>query len=238
MLGIIVNGLAIAFGGIGGAIFGHKLPDHLIAQLNNVFGVCALGMGISSVILWENMPAVILSLIVGTSIGLIIHLGDKIGKAAYSIQKMMPGSKDVDTEAAARISLLVTACVLFCCSGSGIYGSIDAGISGNITILLSKSILDFFTAMIFACNLGMITSLISVPQFLIFSLLFLLARVIYPLTTPMMINDFKACGGLVLIATGLRIAKIKEFPVGDMIPAMLIVMPISALWSTFIVPML
>jgi len=29
---------------------------------------------------------------------------------------------------------------------------------------LSKSILDFFTAMVFACNLGAVTSLVAVPQ--------------------------------------------------------------------------
>ena len=68
--------------------------------------------------------------------------------------------------------------------------------------------------------------------------LFLLAKLIYPLTTPVMINDFKACGGFVLLATGLRIAKIKEFPIADMIPAMILVMPISAIWVNYIAPLL
>ena len=128
--------------------------------------------------------------------------------------------------------------VLFCSSGTGIYGSLDAGMTGNVTILMSKSVLDFFTAMIFACSLGIITSVIAVPQFLIFLCLFLLAKLIYPLTTPVMINDFKACGGFVLLATGLRIAKIKEFPIADMIPAMILVMPISAFWVNCVAPML
>ena len=47
-----------------------------------------------------------------------------------------------------------------------------------------------------------------------------------------------ARGGFLLIATGLRIAKIENFPVADMIPAMVLVMPLSALWTNVIVPLL
>ena len=53
------------------------------------------------------------------------------------------------------MSTLITIIVLFCASGTGIYGSIVAGMSGDHSILISKSILDLFTAAIFACNLGL-----------------------------------------------------------------------------------
>ena len=39
-----------------------------------------------------------------------------------------------------------------------------------------------------------------------------------------MINDFKACGGIVMLATGFRIARIKQFPITDMLPAMILAM--------------
>ena len=53
-----------------------------------------------------------------------------------------------------------------------------------------------------------------------------------------MIADFKACGGFLLLATGFRIAKIHDFPVADMIPAMVLVMPVSWFWVNMIVPVL
>ena len=236
MIGIIVNVLSVGLGGLVGALCGRRLPEHFRTGLNAIFGICAMGMGISSITLMENMPAVIMAVILGTSVGLLIHLGDRITAFGNSLQKAMEkkgiGGDTFD------ISLFVTAFVLFCTSGTGIYGSLDAGMTGNVTILMSKSVLDFFTAMIFACSLGLITCVITIPQFLIFSCLFLLAKLIYPLTTPVMINDFKACGGFVLLATGLRIAKIKEFPIADMIPAMILVMPISAIWVNYIAPLL
>jgi hypothetical protein len=52
-----------------------------------------------------------------------------------------------------------------------------------------------------------------------------------------MINDFKACGGFLLIATGFRMLKLKMFPTADMIPAMILVMPISFLWVNYILPL-
>ena len=132
---------------------------------------------------------------------------------------------------------LVTAIVLFCASGTGIYGSIVSGMTGEHSILLAKSIMDIATALIFACSLGIVTSFIAIPQFIIFMLLFIFANAIYPFCTESMINDFKACGGVLLIATGFRIMKVKNFPVADMIPAMVIAMPVSHLWSTYILPL-
>ena len=83
-----------------------------------------------------------------------------------------------------------------------------------------------------------VVALVAVPQFLIFLLLFLGAVLIYPLTTPAMVNDFKACGGLLMLATGFRMIKLKMFPTADMIPAMIFAMPASYLWTTYIMPLL
>ncbi len=136
------------------------------------------------------------------------------------------------------ISTLVTVIVLFCASGTGIYGSLDSGMTGDSTILISKSVLDFFTAAIFACNLGYVVSVVAIPQFIIFYILFLLAKFIYPLTTPDMILDFKACGGFLMVATGFRMINVKMFPVADMIPAMIVIMPLSWMWTNWIMPLL
>ena len=87
-------------------------------------------------------------------------------------------------------------------------------------------------------RLVLYSELKAVPQAAVFFALFFAAKAIYPLTTPTMIGDFKACGGFQLIATGCRIAKMQDFPVADMIPAMVLVMPLSALWTNYIAPLL
>ena len=226
-IGIIIDCLSVAAGGIIGSLIQDKLPESFKTQLNKVLGLSSMGMGVAAIILMEHMPAVIFALILGTSLGLLIHLGDQITKAAVDMNSLVnKGDSDAD-----RSAMMVTATVLFCASGTGIYGALTAGMSGDPSILIAKSILDLFTAMIFACTLGKSVSLIAVPQFVILFALYLLAGVIVPLTNPSMINDFKACGGFIMLATGFRMVKLLNFPIADMIPAMILVMPFSALWA-------
>ena len=236
-IGIIVNTLSIFLGGLIGAFAGNKLSEEFKDKLNMVFGCCAMGMGISTIVLMKNMPAVIFAIIVGTSIGICIHLGDKINHAAMGMQKVIAKIVKADSSAdESYTTALVTCIVLFCASGTGIYGSIVSGMTGDHSILIAKSILDLFTALIFACVLGAVVCAVAVPQFIIFILLFLLAGIIYPLTNEIMIADFKACGGFLLLATGFRMIKVKMFPVADMIPSMIIVMPLSYVWVSYILP--
>ena len=239
--GVIINALSVAVGGVIGALVEHKLPARLNAELTKIFGICSMGMGVSAIGLMKNMPAVIFAVIIGTAIGLAVDLGGIINRGAACMEKpvgkLFP-NKNKTLSKEEYMSMLVTIIVLFCASGTGIYGSLDSGMSGDHTILISKSILDFFTAMIFGGTLGMVIAAIAIPQCIIFLIIFAVAKFIFPLTTPNMIADFKACGGFLLLATGFRIAKIHDFPVADMIPAMVLVMPVSWLWINMIIPML
>lgn len=235
--GVIINSLSIVLGGLAGGFLGHHLSDNLKSQLNLIFGLSAMGMGIATIGLMAYLPAVIFSLILGTLLGLGLHFGDWINQLASNLVKHFPASKTGHSQEEFLASLL-TVIVLFCASGTGIYGSLDAGMTGDSTILISKSILDFFTAAIFACQLGYVVSVIAIPQFLIFSALFYLAGYVVPLTSPEMIADFKACGGFIMLATGFRMLQLKMFPTADMIPAMVLVMPLSWLWAHVILPLL
>ena len=240
-IGVIINTIAIFLGGIAGALLGDKLPEKYKEQLNLIFGLCSMGMGISSIVLMKYMPAVVFALIIGTIVGLVFKLGDKVYELCSKLQKVMiriVPKKETNMSETEFLATLITVIVLFCSSGMGIYGSLSEGITGDSSLLITKSILDFFTAAIFACNLGYIVSLISVPQFVIFTTLFLSASFIVPLTTPDMIADFKACGGFLMVAAGFRILKLKMFPVVDMIPAMILVMPFSWFWVNIILHLL
>ena len=240
-IGVIINTVAIFLGGIAGALLGNKLPEKYKEQLNLIFGLCSMGMGISSIVLMKYMPAVVFALIIGTIVGLVFNLGDKVYELCSRLQKVMiriVPKKETNMSETEFLATLITVIVLFCSSGMGIYGSLSEGMTGDSSLLITKSILDFFTAAIFACNLGYIVSLIAVPQFVIFTTLFLSASFIVPLTTPDMIADFKACGGFLMVAAGFRILKLKMFPVVDMIPAMILVMPFSWFWVNIILHLL
>ena len=66
--GVIINSLSIVLGGIFGALLGHKLSHRLKTEITLIFGICAMAMGINAIGLMENMPAVIFSIIIGTTL--------------------------------------------------------------------------------------------------------------------------------------------------------------------------
>ena len=241
-VGVIVDALAVVIGGLLGAVVANSLKKDFVDSMNMIFGCCSMSMGISTIVLMEHMPAVVFSIIIGTGFGLAIHFGGLINKGGLALQKVV--SKFVksspDVPQAEFEATLVTCITLFCASGTGIYGSIVAGIQGDHNVLMAKAILDLFTAVIFACTLGAVTAMVAVPQFVVFFILFCLGAPIYNgldlANNAYIINDFKACGGFIMLATGFRMCKIKMFPVADMIPSMVLIFPIAIFWNNVVGP--
>ena len=102
MIGVIVNGLAVALGGVLGTVFSKKLSTRFTTELNKVFGVCAIGMGISSVPLMQNMPAVILAVVAGTALGLVCHLGEWISRGGELMEKPILAMRSCEAGVAAE----------------------------------------------------------------------------------------------------------------------------------------
>lgn len=240
-IGVIVNSLAVLFGGAAGALLGNKLKDNFKNNLTLIFGVSSMSMGVFSIVKLTYLPAVIFAVIIGTAIGELVHLEYRISVAATKVQAPISrifASRESSMSQEEFMQKLVSIVVLFCASGTGIFGALQSGMTGDHTILFSKSILDFFTAGIFAASLGYIVCTVCVPQFVVLILLFFGATFIMPMTTPEMLADFTACGGILMLATGFRIAGIKTFPIANMLPAMVLVMPFSYFWSHVILTLL
>lgn len=241
MIGPIVNGAAVVLGSLCGGGLGTRVPAKVRTALPMVFGVASMALGIALIIKIKYMPAVILALLVGALIGELCSLETLIarfaGKARRLIEMITPSS-GTNMPQDEFLDKFVALVVLFCASGTGIFGSMNEGMTGDPSILIAKALLDLFTAAIFATTLGFSLVVVAIPQFIIQVCLFYGAQQILPLTTPTMIADFSACGGAIMFATGFRICGIKSFPVANMLPALILVMPISLLWSKVVLGML
>ncbi|EBE6737869.1 DUF554 domain-containing protein [Salmonella enterica] len=232
VIGPFINAGAILFGGVIGALLSQRLPERIHVSMTSIFGLCSLGIGILLVMKCANLPVMVLATLVGALIGEFCLLEKGINGAVAKIQQLFMASGKKPTHDS-FIQSYVAIIVLFCASGTGIFGAMHEGMTGDPNILIAKSFLDFFTAIIFACSLGIAVSAICAPMLIIQLTLAACATLILPLTTPAMMGDFSAVGGLLLVATGLRVCGIKMFPVVNMLPALLLAMPISAAWAMF-----
>jgi uncharacterized membrane protein YqgA involved in biofilm formation len=227
--GVVVDCASVALGGLAGVALARRIRPQWCQTLTLIFGVCSMAMGVVSVAKAAQLPAVILSVLLGVLLGETLRLEQRVQSLADRLRRPLSGCFAGEDEAA--LAKLISILVLFCASGTGIFGALESGITGQHDILLAKAILDFFTAAIFAVSLGAVVSLIALPQAVILLALFLVAGRLMPLTTPTMLQDFSACGGVLMLATGLRIAEIKRIPIVNMLPAMALALPLSALWT-------
>ena len=217
---------AVLVGGLLGTALKPVIPEKLNHYLPMVFGCCSIAIGINSIIKAQAMTAVVLANLTGFTVGQLLGLEEK-SKTFFGwlVRVLHLGGKEIDME------FYITAVALFCCSGFGWYSTLTEGITGDPSLLFSKSVLDFFTAVVFAASLGLSLCAIPLPQVVILVGVFGAGRMLAPLLTPAMFADLSACGGILTMAAGLRVSKIKVIPLVDMMPALLFIMPFSSLWT-------
>ena len=226
-IGVLTNCAAVLVGGLLGTALGKVLPQGLKDNLPTLFGFCSIAIGINSIIKASGMTAVVLAILMGFTIGHSLHLEQCASKFFHKlVHTLHLGGGSIDME------FYITAVTLFCCSGFGWYSTLSEGITGDPSLLMSKAVLDAFTAMIFASTLGAAICAIPMPQAVILLLVFGAGKILAGVLTPTMFADLSACGGILTMAAGFRVSKIKSVPLVDLIPALILVMPFSALWSS------
>lgn len=237
-VGIFVCSGSLLVGAIFGASLSRFIPEQLKKTLPLIAGLISISMGVFFLNKLMHLPPIALAVIVGTIIGSLLHIEQLIENAGMKlrgpIEKIFPTKGGSTISSDDFTNQFIAVLILFCASGTGIFGALTEGMTGDATILITKSILDFFTAAIFASAFGYIIAVIFVPQLIIFVILFFAASFLMTLITPSMIADFTACGGIIMLATGFRLCGIRAFPTANMLPSLILVMPFSAAWQQFV----
>lgn len=222
--GIIVNCIVVFLGGILGAFLKDHFPLKLKEALPNIFGLSAITMGVYLIIRLQSLSAVVLALILGTVIGEMFALEDNLLAGLQKLESKLPINLDED-----QFDVLISMIILFCFSGTGIFGAMNSAMTGDQSILYAKSVMDFFTALIFGTTAGYLVGFVAFPQLFVGLVLFCGASYILPLVNDVMLANFKACGGIITLAVGLKIANIKKTRVLNLLPALVLVFPFSLL---------
>ena len=231
-IGTITNVGAVLVGGVLGCLMGSRLPEKWKTVLSGFLGLAALTMGIVLILRYNSLSPVILALIVGGIIGEALQLEQRVNGLVVKVTHRLMGGTTADE---AYLMQVATVIVLFCFSGTGWYGALYEGMTGDGSILITKAILDGVTACIFGALLGKIVPWLAAPQLIIMLALFFLSSLISPYITPAMNADFSAMGGIITLAAGLRMTRIKtDIRIINLLPSLPLVFLFSALWAAFI----
>ncbi|GAA2224750.1 DUF554 domain-containing protein [Promicromonospora sukumoe] len=116
----------------------------------------------------------------------------------------------------------LTASLLFCVGPLAILGSLSDGLGRGIDQLLLKSVLDGFAALAFASSFGVGVLLSAVSVAVVQGLVTLAGVLLGSVLPDAHIAALTATGGLMLVGIALRLLHLKQIPVGDLLPALLV----------------
>jgi uncharacterized membrane protein YqgA involved in biofilm formation len=150
-------------------------------------------------------------------------------------------SGDVATDAGSRtargearfVEGFVTASLVFCVGPLTVLGAINDGLGRGIDELAVKSLLDGVAAAAFASALGSGVLLSALSVAVVQGTLTVVGLLLGDLLDPAQVAALSATGGLVLLGVGFRLLRLRDIPVGDLLPALVVAPVLVALVRPF-----
>lgn len=214
-IGVLTNCTAVLLGGLLGTALGKILSQGLKDNLPTLFGFCSIAIGVNSIIKASGMTAVVLAILVGFAIGHSLHLEQWTSKFFHKLVRTLHlGGGPVLLQ---RLRLVQH-------PDRGHHRrSLTADVQSRAGRLHGHDL---------CLHAGAAICAIPLPQVVILLLVFGVGKLLAGVLTPTMFADLSACGGILTMAAGFRVSKIKSVPLVDLMPALILVMPFSALWSS------
>ena len=228
ILGTIVNSAAIIAGGTAGLLIKNGIKKETMDNITKVEGVALAVIALNGVI--SNMFSVgtdgklsdngsmllLLSLVIGTFIGELLKIDEKINDFGLKIEKK------VGAEGFAKG--FVTASLIFCIGSMGIMGSIADGMTGDSSVLFVKSVIDCVTSIVLASTLGVGVLFSAVPILIYQGLISVSASFLSGLSIMegSLISDFSMVGYSIILCIAFNFIADIKIRTANAVPALLI----------------
>lgn len=222
LFGTIVNAVLIVIGAFIGR-FLHNIPERMKETIMFSIGLAVLAIGIQMTFESTQFLIVIMSIAIGAVIGEWANIDTKINKLGQWVESKIPSRNN-------EISIaqgFVTATLIFAIGSMAIIGAIDSGLRNDHAVLVTKGIIDGFTAIILSSTLGIGVALAAIPVFLYQGVITLFSTQISKFVPKELldffISEMTATGGLMIAAIGLNLLGITKIRVANLIPGILVV---------------
>lgn len=239
-LGTVLNVVAILVGAGLGVLIGHRLPERTRRTVTDALGLITLVIGGLNVVALTD-PAyvdavgsggtvlvVLGALLIGGIAGSLLRIEERLEAFAGWIQGVF--TRGHATETRARfVEGFVDSSLVFCIGPLAVLGSLSDGLGRGIDQLALKSTLDGFASLAFAASLGWGVAASAVAVGVWQGLLTLLGALIGTFMSAALIAALTATGGVLLLGVGMRLLNIRQVPVGDLLPALLVAPLLTAL---------
>jgi uncharacterized membrane protein YqgA involved in biofilm formation len=226
-LGTVINVFAILAGSTLGIFAGARFKEATRDLVTSVLGFVTLLAAADAIKqLWNSdftnqLPkgwavlTILASLLIGALIGNTLGIENRLEILGTRLKNRFDPNG-----ASPFVDGFVSASLLFVIGPMAILGSISDGMGSGIDQLVLKSILDGITSIAFAATLGWGVAVSALPvgiyQFSWTAVGFVLGAIL----PEYQVLAMTATGGILLLGISLRMLKIKQVPVGNLLPAL------------------
>jgi uncharacterized membrane protein YqgA involved in biofilm formation len=245
--GTALNVATVLLGSALGLLLGHRLPQRTRDVVTDGLGLVTLlvaALSAAEVLdpelsgaVGDSAPVLIVlgALLIGGVGGSLLRLEDRLRDLGTVLQRRLGGRRaagpspdgDPDVHAARErfVHGFLTASLVFCVGPLTVLGSLSDGLGRGIDQLALKSVLDGFASIAFAASLGIGVMASAVTVAVVQGALTLVGLALGDVMPQAHVAALTATGGLLLVGVSLRLLRIRDVPVGDLLPA-LVVAPI------------
>jgi len=236
--GTLINVIAVLIGSTIGVFIAHRLSQKIRDVVTDGLGL-ATGMiavlttaAITNPLLTQTLGSgrpvliVLASVVVGGILGTLLRIEERLEIYGDRLKARFSG------EDGSRFTEgFVAASLLFCVGAMAVLGPITDGLGGGNEILVLKSTLDFFASIAFASVFGWGVASSALTILLFQGSLTLLGYALGNFMSEVQVLMLTATGGLLLLAISLRLLNLKQIPVGNMLPALVLAPLLAAVFS-------
>ncbi len=210
--GTLINAATIVVASIAGILAGSAISEEIRKSIMNVLGLPVLLIGITMALKTQNVLVPTISIVAGTIVGEVLGIERWLERLGDRVEKRFGKGKFSEG--------FVGATLLYCVGPMSILGPIQEGLTGDMSLLLAKSMLDGVASIALASALGIGVAFSALSVLLYQGFFAVLAVQISPYMTESVINEFTATGGLLIMGIGINLLELRKLRVGNMLPAL------------------
>lgn len=237
-LGTIVNTVAVIVGGALGLLLKNGIAQRFEKIMMQALGLSTIFIGAGGVLEYmlvvENgsittrgTMLLIFSLLIGAVLGQLADIEGKMEALGVHL-KAAVGSKNDSL----FVEGFVTASLIVCVGAMAIVGSMQDGLSGDSSMLIAKSLLDFTLVAILASTHGIGAAFSAIPIFVYQGAITVIAAMFGTVISDTLIQELSFVGSALIFCVGVNLVREKTFRVANMLPALLIPIFVE-LWRVF-----
>ena len=229
----LVNVTTVLLGTTAGVLLGNRLPVRTRDLVTDVLGLVTLLIAATSAMavldpdlsdaVGDSAPMLIVlgSLLLGAIVGSVLRLEQRVeGLGGWLQRRLASGASTSDR--AKFVEGFVVASLVFCTGPLTILGSLNDGLGNGSEQILLKAVLDGFAAVAFAASFGWGVAASAVTIVVVQGGLTLLGLALGDVLPAAHLAAITAAGGLLLVGVALRLLRVREIPVADLLPALLV----------------